>query len=63
MKKVFGMLLVLTLLIGCLVVPTTSVSALTGSEDYVWVVRECEIDEDFFTDEAVKMNLKLWWQW
>ena len=62
MKKVFGLFLVLSLLIGCLVVPTTSVLA-TGSEDYVWVVRECEIDEDFFTDEAVKLNLKLWWQW
>ncbi len=63
MKKAFSMLLVMVVLVGCAAVSTTSVSATTGNEDYCWVVRECEIGEDFFTADEVKMNLKLWWQW
>lgn len=63
MKKVFSMLLVLIVLVGCFAVSTISVSATTGNEDYCWVVRECEITEDFFTADEVKLNLKLWWQW
>lgn len=63
MKKAFSMLLVLAVLVGCLAVSTTSVFATTGNEDYCWVVRTLEIDEDFFTADEVKLNLKLWWQW
>lgn len=64
MKKTLSLLLVLLVLFGCMTLSATAVFAEpTGSEDYCWVVRTLEIDEDFFTADEVKLNLKLWWQW